>query len=61
MDDTIKKNILQFPINKQKDIEDYIYGLITIPTYYFNFIDSIIVQRLRNIRQIPTASYVFPR
>ena len=60
MDDPIKKNILQFPINKQKDIEDYIYGLITIPTYYFNFIDSIIVQRLRNIRQIPTASYVFP-
>ena len=47
-------------INKFKNITDYIYGLMTIPNYYFKFIDSIHVQRLRNIRQLPTAQYVFP-
>ena len=47
-------------IKKYKNITDYIYGLISIPNYYFKFIDSIYVQRLRNIRQIPTAQYVFP-
>ena len=47
-------------INKFKNITDYIYGLISIPNFYFTFIDSIYVQRLRNIRQLPTAQYVFP-
>ena len=47
-------------VNKFKNITDYIYGLISIPNYYFTFIDSIYIQRLRNIRQLPTAQYVFP-
>ena len=45
---------------KFKNITDYIYGLMSIPNHYFKFIDSLYVQRLRNIRQIPTAQYVFP-
>lgn len=45
---------------KYKNITDYIYGLISIPNHYFKFIDTIYVQRLRNILQIPTAKYVFP-
>ena len=47
-------------IKKFKNITDYIYGLMTIPNYYFKYIDSLYVQRLRNIRQLPTAQYVFP-
>ena len=47
-------------IKKFKNITDYIYGLISIPNHFFKFIDSIYIQRLRNIRQIPTAQYVFP-
>ena len=46
--------------SKFKNITDYIYGLMSIPNHYFKFIDSIYVQRLRNIRQLPTAQYVFP-
>ena len=45
---------------KFKNITDYIYGLMSIPNHYFKFIDSLYIQRLRNIRQIPTAQYVFP-
>ena len=47
-------------IRKFKNITDYIYGLISIPNHFFKFIDSIYIQRLRNIRQLPTAQYVFP-
>ena len=47
-------------ISKFKNITDYIYGLISIPNHYFKFIDSIYIQRLRNIKQLPTAQYVFP-
>ena len=45
---------------KFKNITDYIYGLMSIPNHYFKFIDTIYIQRLRNIRQLPTAQYVFP-
>ena len=45
---------------KFQNITDYIYGLISIPKYYCEFLDSFYVQRLRNIRQNPTAFYVFP-
>ena len=46
--------------SKFQNITDYIYGLISIPNIYCKFIDSYYVQRLRNIRQQPTAQYVFP-
>jgi HD superfamily phosphohydrolase len=45
---------------KFQTIQDYIYGLISIPKNHIKFIDSYYVQRLRNIRQIPTAQYLFP-
>ena len=45
---------------KFQNITDYIYGLISIPNYYCEFIDTFYVQRLRNIRQNPTSFYVFP-
>ena len=47
-------------IKKFQNINDYIYGLISIPYYYIKFIDSYYVQRLRNIHQRPTNLYVFP-
>ena len=47
-------------IMKYKNITDYIYGLMSISNHYFKYIDSIYIQRLRNIRQLPTAQYIFP-
>ena len=45
---------------KFENITDYIYGLISMPNQYTQFLNSFYVQRLRNILQCPTAKYVFP-
>ena len=51
---------MKSPIKRFQKITDYIYGLISIPYNYCQFIDSFYVQRLRNIYQHPTSFYVFP-
>ena len=47
-------------IHKFENITDYIFGLISIPSHYTQFLNSLYVQRLRNILQCPTSKYVFP-
>ena len=51
---------MKLSIKKFQNITDYIYGLISIPAQYNQFLDSFHLQRLRNILQCPTAKYVFP-
>ena len=51
---------MNFQTKKFENITDYIYGLISIPNQYTQFLNSFYVQRLRNILQCPTAKYVFP-
>ena len=51
---------MKLSIKKFQNVTDYIYGLISIPAQYNQFLDSFHLQRLRNILQCPTAKYVFP-
>ena len=47
-------------MKKFKNIMDYTHGMINIDSFFFKFIDTIQLQRLRDIHQLSTSLYVFP-
>jgi len=48
-------------VNKKKIINDPVHGFITIPSeFIFDLIEHPYFQRLRRIRQLGLAQYVYP-
>ena len=45
---------------KQIQMQDIVYGPITLPTYCWPFINQPTMQRLKNILQLGPNYYVFP-
>jgi len=53
--------VIPFPLNKNKIINDPVYGFINIPfDIIFDLIEHPYFQRLRNIRQLGLTNYVYP-
>ena len=56
-----KRNTVERQINKRKIINDPVYGFISIPDdFIFDLIEHPWFQRLRNIRQLGLAYFVYP-
>ncbi len=51
----------EYPVNKQKIVNDPVYGFISIPyDIVFDIIEHPYFQRLRRIRQLGMTHYVYP-
>eukprot|EP00357_Protocruzia_adherens_P012572 CAMPEP_0115042894 /NCGR_PEP_ID=MMETSP0216-20121206/46538_1 /TAXON_ID=223996 /ORGANISM="Protocruzia adherens, Strain Boccale" /LENGTH=441 /DNA_ID=CAMNT_0002425097 /DNA_START=308 /DNA_END=1633 /DNA_ORIENTATION=- len=47
-------------MSDERLINDAVHGHITLPSQFFKVIDTVEFQRLRDIKQVGTLSYVFP-